>query len=233
MLIASTRDRHFSRPPGTLFLPLRSLAFLAAAFGSLATTGSRGDSAAGDFLHVFCAAWKPLFRRARGMDYPGWYGRRDLSYQHTIRCFSRTVDVKHDDDTFLPYMRCHREMGKFPSLLGSRSASFVERRMSVLCVWLGSPQHGGFRVLVLDDFQSTGREARMSEVFANWEDRHFIVRGGNAGYHLLQSVLHRMLMYWEKEWSSCLDELDESVNTKVRLRNRTPPTSVVHCQASS
>jgi hypothetical protein len=37
----------------------------------------------------------------------------------------------------------------------------------------------------------------------------------NAGYHLLQSVLHRMLMFWEKEWSHRLDELDSAVNAKV------------------
>lgn len=235
VLSTSAHDRHFSRSPGTLFLSLRCLAFIAAAFGCLATTESREDCAAGDFLHGFCAAWKPLFRRTRGNDYPGWYGDADLSYQHTIRCFSRAVSVKHDDDTSLPFMRCHRETGQFPSLLGLRSTSFVERRMSVLCLWPKSPRHGGFRVLVLDDFQTTAREARMSEVFTNWEDRHFIVRGGNAGYHLLQSVVHRMLIYWEKEWSSCLDELDESVNTKVRPRDQTTHHCNVayYCQAST
>ena len=207
-----------------LLLRLRCLAFIAAVCGCFTTTNARHANAAGDFLHEFCAAWKPLFRRGRGGDHPGWCGNTETAYQHTIRCFSHTRSVKHHDDAFVPYVRCHRETGQFPSLSGARSAFFVERRMSVMCMWPIEPQHGSFRVLVLDDFQTTADKIlSSSELFTDWEDRHFIVRGANAGYHLLQSVMHRMLIYWEEEWSNCLDELDESVNTKVRPRNQNPP----------
>ncbi len=89
--------------------------------------------------------------------------------------------------------------------------------MSVLCRWSllnGSPS---FTVVVLGDLENLRREARDSnDLFTEWRDRRFTVHGENAGYHLLQSVVHRMLTFWEREWCECLDELDYAVNTKVR-----------------
>lgn len=172
-----------------------------------------------DFLHEFCAAWKPLYLRGRGRDFRGWTGNSETAYQHTIRCFSNATST--DKAGFVPYVQCARETGQFPSLSGTLASSFVERRMSVLCRWSYSDDPGSFTVVVLGDFQSVRSEARDSnDLFTDWEGRRFTVRGKNAGYHVLQSALHRMLMYWEKEWTSCLDALENSVNTKVGWRDR-------------
>jgi len=168
-----------------------------------------------DFLHQFCAAWKPLSLRGRGHEFGGWTGNSDTSYQHTLRCFSNVRSTDRSD--FVPYVRCHRESGQFPALPGTPLSSFVERRMSVLCRWSGADDARSFTIVVLGDFQNVRFEAHDSnDLLTDWEDRQFVVKGDNAGYHLLQSVVHRMLMFWEKEWAHCLDELDNTVNTKVK-----------------
>jgi hypothetical protein len=96
----------------------------------------------------------------------------------------------------------------------------MERRMSIFCRWSYSDDPGSFTVVVFGDFQTVRFEAYDSnDLFTDWEDRRLAVRGENAGYHVLQSALHRMMMYWEKEWTHCLDELENSVNTKVRWRS--------------
>ena len=61
------------------------------------------------------------------------------------------------------------------------------------------------------------QEAQASnDLFTDWKDRHFTAKGQNAGYHMLQSAVHRMLISWEKEWSQCLDVLGDTVNINVR-----------------
>jgi hypothetical protein len=213
-MLLTAHGRHFTTPIwADGVLPLSRLALVAAV--CLMNPHDDTDTAR-DFLHEFCAAWKPLYLRGRGREFGGWTGNSETSYQHTIRCFS---SVKSSDEcNFAPYIRCHREAGQFPSLPGAEISSFAERRMSVMCRWSYAEDQPTFTVVTLGDFQSTRLEARDSnDHFTDWEDRRFNVKGDNAGYHLLQSVLHRMLMFWEKEWSHCLDELDNAVNTKVGM----------------
>ncbi|KAL2021837.1 hypothetical protein VTK56DRAFT_6611 [Thermocarpiscus australiensis] len=175
-----------------------------------------------EFLHEFCSAWKPLYLRGHShhdQQFYGWFssGAGELAYRHTIRCFS-SVPVRKSLDAAvesLPHVRCHREAGQFPTLSGTRDSSFLERRMSVLCRWAYSADRQFFTVVVLGDFQIANPARHASDRFTDWEDRHFVVRGENSGYHALQSAVHRMLMYWEKEWSQCLDELEQSVNTQL------------------
>ncbi|KXX77813.1 hypothetical protein MMYC01_205953 [Madurella mycetomatis] len=166
-----------------------------------------------DFLQEFCAGWRPRHLRGKAREFGGWTGNSEIAYQHTIRCFSPN---KNCDTNFVPYVRCHRETGNFPCLPGVSPRAFVEQRMSVVCRWSYHEEPQGFMVMILGDFQTVRVETQeTNDLFTDWEDRHFTVRGGNAGYHVLQSAMHRMLMYWEKEWSHCLDELESSVNTKL------------------
>ncbi len=168
-----------------------------------------------DFLHEFCAQWKPLSFRGREREFGRWSGNSETSFQHTLRCFSLPTN---DPTDFIPYVRCHRESGQFPALPGSTGKPFAERRMSVLCRWSSPGDSPTFVVVVLGDFQNVMLEAPNSnDLFTEWSDRQFTVNGTNAGYHLRQSVVHRMLTFWEREWSDCLDELDSAVNTKVRI----------------
>ena len=168
-----------------------------------------------DFLHEFCAEWKPLSLCGRDSEFGRWSGNSKTSFQHTLRCFSLP---SNDPSDFAPYVRCHRESGQFPALPSMASTPFAERRMSVLCRWSSRGGSPAFVVVVLGDFQNVMDEAPHSnDLFTEWSDRQFTVNGANAGYHLLQSVVHRMLTFWEREWSDCLEELHSTVNTKVRI----------------
>lgn len=225
--LLTTHARHFTTPMwADGVIPLSRLTLVAAA--CLMNPHDDTDTAR-DFLHEFCAAWKPLDLRGRAREFSGWTGNSETSYQHTIRCFS-SVQGSDGAANFAPYLRCQREAGQFPSLPGAGTGSFAERRMSVVCRWSYSGDLPKFTVVTLGDFQSVRLEASDSnDHFTDWEDRGFSVRGDNAGYHLLQSALHRMLVFWEKEWLNCLDKLDSSVNTKVRtstLHKRPPLTRV-------
>jgi hypothetical protein len=213
--------RHFSTPiEANGIVPLRRLALI----GAVCCRKDNDEvNAVDDFLQDFCGRWRPLhLRRIIASEFIGWSGGSQLVYQHTMRCFtsvrSRFADTSTSASTAPTYIRCNRESGEFPTLSGAVSSSFVEQRMSVFCRWsyVSDPQQ--FTIVVLGDFQAEKYEAQSSnDHFTDWEDRNFTVRGGNASYHLLQSVIHRMLVFWEKEWSQCLDELEQSVNTQVSL----------------
>ncbi|KAK4151153.1 hypothetical protein C8A00DRAFT_17399 [Chaetomidium leptoderma] len=203
---------HFTTPVwANRVLPLSSLALIAA----VCFLNPEDDmDTVRDYLHEFCAAWKPLSLRGRNREFSGWTGNSETSYQHTIRCFSNVVTT--DESDFVPYIRCHREGGQFPSLPGAPISTFAERRMSVLFRWSHVDSAPYFTIVLLGDFQSIRLEARESnDLFTDWEDRRFIVKGENAGYHLLQAAVHRILTFWEREWSHCLDALDNAVNTKL------------------
>lgn len=126
------------------------------------------------------------------------------------------------------HLRLGRETGRFPSLSPEDSESFIERRMSVSCRWLDEPKDGkprSFQILLIGDFQSVKQNVHeRNDLFTDWQDRRFVVRGGNAGYHTLQSVVHRMMVFWEKDWSNCLDGLENAVNTQVRPHGVPPPS---------
>ncbi|KAH6840599.1 hypothetical protein B0I37DRAFT_437920 [Chaetomium sp. MPI-CAGE-AT-0009] len=204
---------HFTTPIwANGVLPLSRLALIAAV---CLVNPEEEYETAHQFLHEFCAPWKPLRLRGMGREFGGWTGSSEISYQHTIRCFSNVTVTDQSD--FAPYVRCHRESGQFPALPGAPTPSFTERRMSVLCRWSELSGDLSFTIVLLGDFQSVKQEAQASnDLFTDWKDRHFTVKGQNAGYHMLQSAVHRMLISWEKEWSQCLDVLGDTVNTNLR-----------------
>ncbi|KAK3296687.1 uncharacterized protein B0H64DRAFT_390089 [Chaetomium fimeti] len=203
---------HFTTPiwaNGTL--PLSRLALIAAV---CLVNPEEEHETVHQFLHEFCAPWKPLRLRGMGREFGGWTGSSEISYQHTIRCFSNVTVTDQSD--FTPYVRCHRESGEFPALPGAPTTSFTERRMSVLCRWSEFNDELSFTIVLLGDFQSVKQEAQGSnDLFTDWKDRHFTAQGKNAGYHMLQSAVHRTLISWEKEWSQCLDVLGDTVNTNL------------------
>ncbi|EAQ85673.1 predicted protein [Chaetomium globosum CBS 148.51] len=203
---------HFTTPIwANGVLPLSRLALIAAV---CLVNPEEEFETAHDFLHVFCAPWKPLRFRGTGFSFNGWTGSNEISYQHTIRCFSNVM--VDDQSDFAPYVRCHRESGQFPALPGAPSPLFTERRMSILCRWSELSGELSFTIVLLGDFQSLKQESQASnDLFTDWKDRHFTVKGKNAGYHMLQSAVHRMLMSWEKEWSQCLDRLGDTVNINL------------------
>ncbi|KAK0708849.1 hypothetical protein B0T21DRAFT_428104 [Apiosordaria backusii] len=168
------------------------------------------------FLHEFSAGWKPLYLRGDRGNFNTWSGNSDITYQHTIRCFS---PIRTDIQTDLgpkPYVRCVRQSGEFPSHRAKSSSSFTERRMSILCHWDYTYLPHGFRIVALTDAMTMKQEGHVNvsnDLFTDWEDRHFAVQGPNASYHLLQSSVHRLLMFWETEWGHCLDALESNVNT--------------------
>jgi hypothetical protein len=149
--------------------------------------------------------------------FPGWSGGRDIYYQLTVRAFSR-YNIPIDDDS-VPHVRCQRQTGKFPTLHPDDDYDefFSECRMSALCRWSGHVDARSFTIVLLGDFPSVQREALVPNVlFTDWSGRGFTVGGGNAGYHMLQSVMHRVLMFWEMEWSDCLRSLSDGLNTTVK-----------------
>ncbi|VBB76494.1 Putative protein of unknown function [Podospora comata] len=170
------------------------------------------------FLHEFCAGWKPLYLRGNRMNYTGWSGNSDTTYQHTIRCFSPASRSDKVNFGLRPHAKCVRQSGQFPSHLSSSSSSFTERRMSLLCHWDYTYSPHGFRIVALTDAMTMKQDGDINvsnDLFTDWGDRHFAVEGLNAGYHLLQSSIHRLLMFWETEWGHCLDALESNVNTSL------------------
>ncbi|KAK0672418.1 hypothetical protein QBC41DRAFT_25013 [Cercophora samala] len=170
------------------------------------------------FLHEFCAGWKPLYLRGSRMNFTGWSGNSDNTYQHTLRCFSPVNTSCRMDFGLRPHVRCVRQSGQFPSHRATSPSSFTERRMSILCHWDYSYPPHGFRIVALTDAMTMKQDGDINvsnDLFTDWEDRHFVVQGLNAGYHLLQSSVHRLLMFWETEWGHCLDALESNVNTSL------------------
>ncbi|KAK4176626.1 hypothetical protein QBC36DRAFT_6307 [Triangularia setosa] len=171
------------------------------------------------FLHEFSAGWKPLYLRGNRMNFSGWSGNSDTTYQHAIRCFSPASKPGKIDFGLRPYVKCVRQSGQFPSHRASSSSSFTERRMSILCHWDYTYPPHGFRIVALTDAMTMKQDGDINlsnDLFTDWGDRHFAVEGPNASYHLLQSSVHRLLMFWETEWGHCLDALESNVNTSLR-----------------
>ncbi|KAK4243517.1 hypothetical protein C7999DRAFT_18136, partial [Corynascus novoguineensis] len=187
------------------FFDLRQLALAA----SLALGDADGTWAmtADNFLHGFCSPGS-----LTGPGVIDWSGSRGMpAYHHTFRYFAFSF---HDEAPVgsmdHAHASCYREGGGLPSLLSpqTRVRNFSERRMSVLCRWSNIDNARSFRIVLLSDSLVVIRQSDSSAgLFTDWEDRQFVVRGENAGYHMLQYVLHRILIIWEEEWSSCLSLL--------------------------
>jgi hypothetical protein len=118
-------------------------------------------------------------------------------------------------------LHCSRKGGEFPSLRGKRSYNFTERRASIL---LSSGQkRAGLpdiqpSVVVISDIPSIeSLEDRDMVMGLAHEDHHLTVGGLTAFYQLYQSAIRGVLVFWEKEWSTCLNELDKCVRVTVSV----------------
>ncbi|KAK4104422.1 hypothetical protein N658DRAFT_492525 [Parathielavia hyrcaniae] len=108
-----------------------------------------------ELLHQFGAAWRPLNHR---FSHKGTGpGDGDVTYRHTIRCFSaHPLRALPSNESFI---HCRRERGQFSAMPGTtRAGSFSsERRMSVFCHWqstsAGDAPH--FTISVLGDLHNT------------------------------------------------------------------------------
>jgi len=176
---------------------------------------STSAATADNFLHGFCSP-EPI----TGPGFQAWSSSRGMvAYHHTFRYFT----VSFGDEapvTVLKhaYARCYREGGGLPSVLSlqTRVRNFNERRMSVLCRWSNIDNARSFRIVLLSDSLAVIRQSDSSAgLFTDWEDWQFVVRGENAGYHMLQYVHHCILKIWEGEWSSCLSHLSNAFNITV------------------
>jgi hypothetical protein len=165
-------------------------------------------------LFGFLSAWYPNFQQLDN------FVSRRSSYLFQIRYFyPLAIKAPRFHSSFVG---CHREHGQFPALPGNPTRPFRERRMSVFCHWSRSGGPLCFTMVILRDSDRVtcddGEES--GDFFTKWEDRRFTVRGSNAGYHLLESVIYGMLTIWERGWSACLDGLGKGVTTRVRRTNK-------------
>lgn len=176
---------------------------------------STSAATADNFLHGFCSP-EPLIEPG----FQAWSSSRGMAAYYYTFCYFAVSFGDEAPVTFLKhaYARCYREGGGLPSLLSLQTPvrNFNERRMSVLCRWSNIDNARSFRVVLLSDSLAVIRQSDSSAgLFTDWEDWQFVVRGENAGYHMLQYVHHCILKIWEGEWSSCLSHPSNAFNITV------------------
>ena len=67
--------------------------------------------------------------------------------------------------------------------------------------------------MVLSDFPEIG--LCTEEDFKNWKTSGIRIEGPASWQMAYQAAIFHLIPFWEKEWASCLDELDNSVRVKV------------------
>lgn len=163
--------------------------------------------------------------------------------RHEIRCFSSRdphfMGLRYGDEPTDSYLRGSRHLpqqfptpshvkpkglatarqsGIFPTLLEGIERRFTEKRLSVVC--LASDFHYGsgmpsFRIMVFNDFPEIS--GFTEDDFRNWKTSGFKIEGPASWQMAYQATIFHLVPIWEREWASCLDELDNSVRVKVRL----------------
>ena len=110
-----------------------------------------------------------------------------------------------------------RQSGIFPSLYEGSKARFTEKRLSVICLVSGynyTYDAPTFRIIVITDFPEL--TTLTEDDFKNWKSSGLKVQGKSSWQMAYQAVIFGLIPVWEREWVSCLDELDNSVRVKVR-----------------
>ncbi|RYP61306.1 hypothetical protein DL770_009815 [Monosporascus sp. CRB-9-2] len=161
--------------------------------------------------------------------------------RHEIRCFSsrdpnftgsKYGDVPSDSyltgNRHLPHhfpipshikpkgLATTRQSGVFPSLLKGMQRRFTEKRLSVVCLASDFNYKSGmpsFRIMVLNDFLEI--TSCIEEDSKNWEAHGIRIEGPASWQMAYQAAIFYLIPFWEREWVSCLDELDNSVRVKV------------------
>ncbi|RYP37438.1 hypothetical protein DL767_002911 [Monosporascus sp. MG133] len=70
-----------------------------------------------------------------------------------------------------------------------------------------------FRIMVLNDFPEI--TPFTEEDFKNWETSGIRIEGPASWQMAYQAAIFYLIPFWEREWASCLDELDNSVRVKM------------------
>ncbi|KAM7208191.1 hypothetical protein V8F20_001471 [Naviculisporaceae sp. PSN 640] len=137
--------------------------------------------------------------------------------KRTLSDFYQTLDVRTT-------LKCARESGRL-SVLRGEDIDFVEERHSLLlvsdgCLFDNHHHSRGtkilphFTILLIGELRDSKGYDAPPDVM-EWEERGFTARGERSGFMLFQSALHALLVWWEKEWSACLDMVDGCVRVKL------------------
>ncbi|RYO83328.1 hypothetical protein DL766_000067 [Monosporascus sp. MC13-8B] len=161
--------------------------------------------------------------------------------RHEIRCFSsrdpnfmglKFGDVPSDSyltgNRLLPHhfpipshkkpkgLATTRQSGAFPSLLKGLERRFTEKRLSVVCLASDFNYKSGmpsFRIMVVNDFPEI--TPCTEEDSKNWKTSGIRIEGPASWQMAYQAAIFYLIPFWEREWASCLDELDNSVRVKM------------------
>lgn len=162
--------------------------------------------------------------------------------RHDIRCFSSRdpnfINLEYGngptelylrDNQDIPYhypmpspipregLATARQSGMFPSLQNASMKRFSEKRLCVVCLASDFDYASSmptFRILVINDFPEMNSFSE--DDFKNWRSSGLKIEGILAWYMAYQATIFGLVPLWEREWASCLDELDNSVRVKVR-----------------
>ncbi len=161
--------------------------------------------------------------------------------RHEIRCFSNRdpyfMGLKYGDgptdshrqgNRHLPHLfpmpspvnpkglATSRQSGMFPTLLKGLERRFTEKRLSVVCLasdFNYASAMPSFRIMVINDFPEI--PGFTEDSFRNWRTSGLKIEGPAAWQMAYQATIFGLIPIWEREWTSCLDELDNSVRVKV------------------
>ncbi|KAK7754727.1 hypothetical protein SLS62_003285 [Diatrype stigma] len=109
-----------------------------------------------------------------------------------------------------------RQSGIFPTLLEGVEKRFTEKRLSVVCLASDFNYASGmpsFRIMVFNDFPEIS--GLTEDDFRNWKTYGLRIEGPAAWQMVYQATICHIVSIWEREWTSCLDELDNSVRVKM------------------
>ena len=162
--------------------------------------------------------------------------------RHEIRCFSSRdpycINLNHEDGPRQSYLdgnrdsphyypmpfnvppkglATSRESGIFPSLQNASTKRFTEKRLSVVCLASDfdyASSMPSFRTIVINDFPEM--IVFSEDDFNNWRTSGLRIEGTTAWQMTFQASIFGLVPIWEREWATCLDELDNSVRVKVR-----------------
>jgi len=160
------------------------------------------------FLQFFVGRWMPIHLRFIPLPFNIPKG---FSYlEHHVRCFSvQAFDESHPQQGLV----CHRESGYFPALGGTSNRCFTERRVSVIFQnFKSQPFLPLFKILILSDVKIDEFEWASFEMP---DQDTLTVRGWRAGLQVFQLALQGIILTWEKQWKSCLDEVENCVRIQV------------------
>ena len=166
--------------------------------------------------------------------------------RHDIRCFSSRdpyyMGLKYGDGPTESYLKgsrnlphyypvpsdvppkglaTSRQSGIFPSFLKETKKRFTEKRLSVICLvsdYNYTYDAPAFRIIIINDLPEL--TTLVEDDVKNWRSSGLKIQGVAAWQMAYQATIFGLIPVWEREWASCLDELDNSVRVKVR---HTPP----------